>query len=117
MSNHPLTATVAGHEAHALDFGDQESPSGECYLVSVGWLARGGKPGGSVGLGVFASQDDAMLAQIRVVGSEIGRATVSSMLKSGKMDAAARQIEPDHLEEMAALVRQHRANLAGGSEG
>lgn len=112
-----ITATVAGHKAFGRDFGTPDSPAGECFLMSVGWVARGGQAGGSVGLGVFVSPEDAMVAQLQVVAAKIGKRTVSGMLESGKLDVAVRQIEPDQLEQMAALVRQHRANLAGGSEG
>lgn len=109
-----ITATVAGRKAFGRDFGDATSPVGECYLVSVGWVARGGQAGGSVGLGVFASADDAMAAQCRVVAAQLGPRAVSGMLKSGKMDMAVRPVEPDALEQMAALVRQHRAAQAAG---
>lgn len=116
-STHHITVTVARHEAFGHDFGDATSPAGECCLVSVGWVARGGQAGGSVGLGVFASADDAMAAQLRVVAGKIGLKTVSGMLKSGRMDVAVRTVEPEALEQMAALVRRHRASLAGEFEG
>ena len=35
-----ITATVAGHKAFGRDFGTPDSPAGECFLMSVGWVAR-----------------------------------------------------------------------------
>ena len=101
----------------AYDQGDPASPPGECYLLSASWVGRGGKTQGSSMVGVFANADAATEAILRWVARTIGPARASALVKANRLSASMRVLEPSDLEEMAALVRQHRANLAGGSEG
>ena len=46
-----------------------------------------------------------------------GLRKLTHLVRTDRIHAEIRVIEPSDLEEMAALVRQHRASPAGGSEG
>lgn len=109
--------TIPMVDGMAYDQGDPTSPPGECYLLSAAWTGRGGKTEGSSMVGVFASADAATEAILRWVASIVGRHRAAAMVKANRLSASMRVLEPSDLEQMAALVRQHRANLAGGSEG
>jgi len=99
------------------DQGDATSPPGECYLTGAAWVGRGGKPAYASGLGVFRDMEQCMEAMTEALMSIHGRRTLARLARSHGITAEARTIEPEDLEQMAALVRQHRAALAGGAEG
>lgn len=94
------------------DQGDPTSPPGECYLLSASWPGRGGKIQGVSAVGVFVSADAAIEATLRSVNAAIGPARASALVKANRLSATMRTLEPEDLEQMAALVRQHRAAQA-----
>lgn len=112
MDDSPIVEPLLNH-----DQGNDASPSGECYLLSASWVDRGGKVGGGSLVGVFATPDDATNAILGYAAQVLGRARALVLMKAKRLGASYRVLEPDDLEEMAALVRQHRASQAAGAEG
>lgn len=100
-----------------LDQGSVTSPPGECYLSGASWVGRRGRPTFAVGIGVFPSEADCLTAMTTALTEIHGLRKLTHLAKTDRIHAEIRVIEPSDLEEMAALVRQHRANQAGGAEG
>ncbi len=94
------------------DQGNPTSPAGECYLLTASWPGRGGKPEGISAVGVFATDDQATEAILGSVASSIGYRRVQGLVAANRMILTMRTLEPSDLEQMAALVRQHRAAQA-----
>lgn len=99
-------------EGATHDQGERTSPPGECYLLSASWAGRGGKPAGGSLVGVFATPDDARGAILGWVAQSLGRHQAAALVNANRLSASMRTLEPSDLEEMAALVRQHRAAQA-----
>ena len=96
----------------AYDQGDPTGPPGECYLTGASWVGRGGKPTYVSGIGVFRDMGQCMEAMTTALVSIHGHHKLASLWKNNRIFAEARTIEPEDLEQMAALVRQHRAAQA-----
>lgn len=99
-------------EGLTVDQGTPASAPGECYLLSASWLDRGGKLAGASAVGVFPSLEEAIKALLRSVADTIGRSRAIALMKANQLNTGHRVLEPGDLEEMAALVRQHRAAQA-----
>lgn len=99
-------------EGATHDQGEPTSPPGECYLLSASWADRGGKPAGGALVGVFPTPDEARDAILGWTAQSLGRHRAVALMKANRLSASMRVLEPSDLEEMAALVRQHRAAKA-----
>lgn len=89
-------------------------PPGECYLSGAAWVGRRGRPTFAMGIGVFPSEADCLDAMTRALTEIHGLRKLTHLVKTDSLHAEIRVIEPSDLEEMAALVRQHRAAQAAG---
>lgn len=94
------------------DQGTPASPPGECYLSGAAWVGRRGRPTFAAGIGVFQSEAQCLDAMTTALTEIHGLRKLTHLAKTDRIHAEVRVIEPSDLEEMAALVRQHRAAQA-----